>query len=57
MNDTSTTASVHEALQDSLDAVRNRVHNLQNPRHSVNLAVAGISAFIHIDTIASTGNA
>ncbi len=56
MNDTPTSASVHEALQDSLDAVRNRALNPQSSRHSVNLVVADISAFIHGDTVASTRN-
>ena len=55
MNDTAS-ASVHEALQDSLDAVRICGPNLQSSQHSVNFAAAGISTFIHVDTVASTRN-
>ena len=55
MNDTPS-ASVHEVLQDSLDAVRIRAPNPQSSQHCINSVAADISAFIHVDTVASTRN-
>jgi hypothetical protein len=49
-------ASVHEALQDSLDAVRICAPKPGSFQHSINPVAAGISAFIHVDSVASTPN-